>query len=772
MSQTSIVLPLDYTGKAATNLIKDEEQELVGSGSYLVGADWGPFYGKPIDVVVGGVRLVRGVDYVPAGIDSYLSKRTGKEVLTGIVITAFTQETKAIISYQAVGGPVNVNQKLLRQQVANEKIGHQAANWNTSVVNKPLAYQPVHHLHDGGLDVYGMEYIVSVLRGIADATVIGIDPTLDLLKKRMQDYLSKHVLSHDHSDLYYEKYQEYTRPEMEERFLNKLSASNTTSVSGAVEVYQGTAAKFQITNFDNRSVYSVSMDGATVSWFSWNEDNYGNDGFAINIPASMPAGDYQYTIICDSASRTLPLKVKGGALATPTVYANLFDTEPTVTYSGSAFAVTNGSDTGDQAELMVTNTATGVVIYDQTVSLVNGTLPSTTLTNLALDTQFDAKVRYRGVQYGWTQWSAVVSVKTKVTYVVTPPPDPTPDPTPVPVISVNKPVLSLTQDIYTPTAHCSGSDFAMTNDTTGTFKQYVAKYYDVSNPTAVVFVSGADNWSSTHGSKGPTFDLSVSAGKTYKAAIQYKSSDGYTSDWSDEVQFTTLADYTPVPYQVNFEISPDVSYIKYTNENHYKYLVMYYLNIAGFSASQFDVTGFSGDTTFRSMTYGIKYNIDHWFGGDSSGYSFNIVDPNSSAWDSFTAASNPSTYVYESGTYDNTQSSAIATSSLVAGTVTINGVAYNAFRSFTKDVYVNSFYQSETDGGSGSGTFFADSNPTVCGDGVDKTIADISLQFGSGNRLVNIGSCRMFEPSGGSFTAKLKVQLKKQYWPVGNYSYY
>lgn len=760
MSVPDIVLPLDYTGSASTNLIKGEVQPLAGTGTYLVGTDWGPFYKDSLIAQVGSTPLILGTHYQIAAIDSYLTRRTGQEVITGIVITDTSLGDSVVLQYQAVGGPVNVNQKLLRQTVTDEKIGHHSANWNTDVVNKPVAYQPQHHLHDGKLDVYGMEYIVDVMKSLADAIPIGISPTLSFLKDRINNDMAAHVASEDHSDLYYERSNQYTRSEMDSLYMGIGSASNATSVDGPTQIYQGGTAQFQITNFDNRSVYSVAMDNVTVGWFSWGQDKYGNDGFSLTIPSNFPAGKYTYRLTCDAAYRDLPIEVLSGGIATPTVYASLLDTEPTVTITSSTFATTAGSDTGKTAELVVTNTNTGVVVYDQTLTLVNGAIPTTTLSNLSLGTTYAVKVRFSGANYGWSAWSDPRSFTTKSTYVV------------VVTTKIAKPVLTLTPDLYKPTAHCSGSDFSIVSGTVTSFYQYVVKYYATGYESTPSLVYGVANWSSYYGNKGPTFDLDVSEGTTYHVFIQYVDSAGNVSDWSDEKTFTTLASYTPVPFQVNYTIDPTSIYVTYDNEYHYKQLVAYYFNINGYTADQFEVVGFVGDTTFRSKNYGIKYSIDHWTGGDSSGYTFNIVNPNSSAWDSFTADANPNTYVYESGVYDNGLSATITTASLVAGAVTVNGITYNAFRSFTKDVYAAQGTFNETDGGSGSGTFFLSANPTVFGSGVDNTISDIALQFNYGNRLTAIGNCRMSEPSAGSFTAKLQIRLKSQYWPSGNYSYY
>jgi hypothetical protein len=748
---------LDYTGSASTNLIKGEVQPLAGTGTYLVGTDWGPFYKDSLIAQVGSTPLILGTHYQIAAIDSYLTRRTGQEVITGIVITDTSLGDSVVLQYQAVGGPVNVNQKLLRQTVTDEKIGHHSANWNTDVVNKPVAYQPQHHLHDGKLDVYGMEYIVDVMKSLADAIPIGISPTLTFLKDRINNDMAAHVASEDHSGLYYERSNQYTRSEMDSLYMGIGSASNATSVDGPTQIYQGGTAQFQITNFDNRSVYSVAMDNVTVGWFSWGQDKYGNDGFSLTIPSNFPAGKYTYRLTCDAAYRDLPIEVLSGGIATPTVYASLLDTEPTVTITSSTFATTAGSDTGKTAELVVTNTNTGVVVYDQTLTLVNGAIPTTTLSNLSLGTTYAVKVRFSGANYGWSAWSDPRSFTTKSTYVV------------VVTTKIAKPVLTLTPDLYKPTAHCSGSDFSIVSGTVTSFYQYVVKYYATGYESTPSLVYGVANWSSYYGNKGPTFDLDVSEGTTYHVFIQYVDSAGNASEWSDEKVFTTLNDYTPVPYQVNFEIDPTSFYFKYINQTHYLQLVAYYFNISGFTADQFEVIGFDGDTTFRSMTYGIKYDCEPW---QDSDIGFSIIDPNSSAWDNFTASSNPNNYVYQSGIYDDTLADVITTASLVAGAVTVNGVTYNAFRSFTKNVYADYYTRDETDGGSGSGIFFESSNATEYGSGIDTTNSAILLQFSYGNRLVSIGNCRLFEPSQGSFTAKLKIRLKSQYWPTGNYSYY
>lgn len=191
MSVQKIIYPLDLTGLANSNRISGELKTIGVSQYRAFALNYGPFFTESLIIVDRdkNLRLTRGVDYECIYSYTDLIKRSGGKEITGvIIITNKKVSTNLEITYNIVGGPYSANVYAIDKAIKDLDLDNRNSDWKY-ILNKPDTFQPAPHDHDFG-DVYGMEYIVTLLNTISNSIVNGNSQVTD----KLQDALNKAIL--------------------------------------------------------------------------------------------------------------------------------------------------------------------------------------------------------------------------------------------------------------------------------------------------------------------------------------------------------------------------------------------------------------------------------------------------------------------------------------------------------------------------------------------------------------------------------------------------
>ena len=186
-----------------------------------------------------------------------------------------------------------------------------------------------------------------------------------------------------------------------------ISLSAGPAVNGPLSVTVGSVTNYQITNFHAATIYSVTaiggsvvQNGETIIYTA--PGNPGGSGFVVNGKT--------YAIDVTMQSPNTP------AITSPINGATNIGSVVAVT--SSAFSITAGSDTHAASDWQISTSPTFATILYQNL---NDTVNKTNWTSGALtaSTQYYIRVRHKGTTYGYSQWSSVVSVTTKSSFLPT-----------------------------------------------------------------------------------------------------------------------------------------------------------------------------------------------------------------------------------------------------------------------------------------------------------------------------------------------------------------
>ena len=197
---------------------------------------------------------------------------------------------------------------------------------------------------------------------------------------------------------------------------------------------------------------------------------------------------------------------------------------PTIAFTSNSLSSNVPDQTHESSDWQVaTDAGFTNVVASQTDSTTNKV--SWTTGQLAVNTVFYARVRYKTVVGYVSNWSSTISFTTKTTYVTTP--------------SVTAPSNGATNQgstvSYTSSAFASG----FTGETHDTSDWQLAT--DSGFSTIVKSVTN----SSTHKVTWSTTELSINT--TYYARVRYKGSNGVYSAWSTAISFTTASTFITTP---------------------------------------------------------------------------------------------------------------------------------------------------------------------------------------------------------------------------------
>ena len=182
----------------------------------------------------------------------------------------------------------------------------------------------------------------------------------------------------------------YIRPEL----------INPVTLSGPSEVQRGSQTDFEITNFDSYTTYTVTVSSGAVALV----DNC--------VRFSAPNSAQTVTITVNTNVFTVyVLESKPAQPAVIVPVANATGQAMSLKIISSAFSMTSGVDSHQSTDwqLSLNNTFTSLV----TSSTADGAnLTTWDVSNLAANTKFYVRVRYKGLVYGYGNWSAVSAFTT------------------------------------------------------------------------------------------------------------------------------------------------------------------------------------------------------------------------------------------------------------------------------------------------------------------------------------------------------------------------
>jgi hypothetical protein len=186
--------------------------------------------------------------------------------------------------------------------------------------------------------------------------------------------------------------------------LTEFPALASVNITGDLIVGPNTVIKYEISNYDVFSTYTltaisgtVTRSGSTISYTS--PGSIGSGGFILN-------------------DKTFIISVQALTVNTPLITSpitGVIGQNPSVTITSSAFA-SSGNDTHLSSSWQISTANTFVSIFaesaDDTSNLLSWIYPS-----LNAATTYYLRVRHKGTLYGYSSWSATITIATLVSYL-------------------------------------------------------------------------------------------------------------------------------------------------------------------------------------------------------------------------------------------------------------------------------------------------------------------------------------------------------------------
>ncbi len=187
MALERFIYPIDFTATNATNLAMLEEYT-IGVGKYrTIVPNKGAIYADTIVLkeAITGTELIRGTDYECLYTYSDLIRMaSGKEVVGAIVVFNESSSSSLIMSYQFVGGPYSSSAVAIQQAIDALDLDDRDVLFE-NLINTPDYFIAAPHVHDIG-DVFGFEYIISLLSSLRQAILIGDNAINNTIKASIE----------------------------------------------------------------------------------------------------------------------------------------------------------------------------------------------------------------------------------------------------------------------------------------------------------------------------------------------------------------------------------------------------------------------------------------------------------------------------------------------------------------------------------------------------------------------------------------------------------
>lgn len=188
--------------------------------------------------------------------------------------------------------------------------------------------------------------------------------------------------------------------------LNFLADANLISLLGDTKIYIAETKVFTITNYDDFSSYDVKVSAGSVSML--------RDKITFVAPAM--AQYVNLDIYRNEGVRRIVLDIISNAINTPSILFpvnNTIDMINTITLTSSSFISSVSGDLHHSTTWQVSKTPdfSADIIFLSNDDQVNKL--QFKINNLELDTTYYARIRYKGTITGYSEWSPVITFKTK-----------------------------------------------------------------------------------------------------------------------------------------------------------------------------------------------------------------------------------------------------------------------------------------------------------------------------------------------------------------------
>lgn len=142
------LVDIDYSG-LKPEYKKEDVIDIVDISTPWIVPEEGPFYGKSLRVIKGGIDLIPGTDFKPVTPVTDLTTLTGKDVHLYVELKDHILASGGQVSivYQRVGLPV-ISIKTLMDMLEDMVIKGKPVDWETQITGKPDSYWPAWHSHD------------------------------------------------------------------------------------------------------------------------------------------------------------------------------------------------------------------------------------------------------------------------------------------------------------------------------------------------------------------------------------------------------------------------------------------------------------------------------------------------------------------------------------------------------------------------------------------------------------------------------------------------
>lgn len=187
MGLKKIIYPLDFSGTRKENRVT--EKHTLGDVEYRAfSLRNGPFYAGSVVIKEEGsnIPLTPDDDYTCVMHFDDLSKLTPGKDIEGVIVVHNTKVSKNIVvEANIVGGPFAHSAQAIQDAIDELEIDNRNIYWR-KVIDKPELFTPPPHIHDIG-DVYGFEFIISMLAQIGDTLMVGDNVQMMEIKKRLNE---------------------------------------------------------------------------------------------------------------------------------------------------------------------------------------------------------------------------------------------------------------------------------------------------------------------------------------------------------------------------------------------------------------------------------------------------------------------------------------------------------------------------------------------------------------------------------------------------------
>lgn len=192
MSKVIVTYPLDLKGVLTSNLTRHDIVLGAGTFNRAFAYPTGPFFAdtfKLYESTKPNVPLVRGKDYQLILLNPELRKVTTREICSAVVVHNAAVSTDVIAVSQVVGGPYAANVDAIEQAINALDLDNRQIDFS-DLSGVPEEFQTAPAYSDIG-DVFGFEYIITIMAQILDALKVGDNAAVSQLEEVIEGMRSE-----------------------------------------------------------------------------------------------------------------------------------------------------------------------------------------------------------------------------------------------------------------------------------------------------------------------------------------------------------------------------------------------------------------------------------------------------------------------------------------------------------------------------------------------------------------------------------------------------